>query len=250
MKLKKTITKFLIILLTFELIIDILKLVIPAQIQNLEFSYVLTIVRAIFFILLLKELYKQKIKFGFVLLTVLLFPISVQIIQIILGNIFIHFCPQIVSEGNNQGLTGLLNEMQNNDCPYPTQFDFLSYIDFPILCLEQIFCNKEFSYFIGLFFSPYILYFYLFFKFCLFMLFKENSRNPFLSFIPIMNNIELLKICKLPIIWISILLIPFIRLFWIYKINKQLCEIQDINNSNAIWMTLLRPIFFGKLIFN
>lgn len=249
MKLKNTITKFLIIVLIFELIIDILKLVIPAQIQYLEFSYVFTIVRAIFFILLLKELYKHKMKFGFIFLSVLLFPIFIQIIQIILGNIFIHFCPQVPTESNNQGLTGLLNEMQNNNCSYPTQFDFFPYIEFPVFCLKQILSNKEYSYFIGLLFSPYIFYFFLFFRYCLFMLFKENDRNPFLSFIPILNDITLLKICKMPVTWIFILLIPFVRLLGLYKINNRLCEIQDINNSNAIWMTLLRPIFYGKLIF-
>ncbi|MGI9652095.1 hypothetical protein [Chryseobacterium sp. RLHN22] len=249
MKLKNTIIKFLTILLIFELLIDILKLVIPAQIQYLEFSYVFTIVRAIFFILLLKELYKQKIKFGFILLTVLLFPIFIQIIQIILGNIFIHFCPQQISDSDFQGLAGLLNETQTNNCPYPTRFDFFPYIEFPIFCIKQIFSDKEFSYFMGLFFSPYIFYFFLFFKFCLFMVFKENSRNPYLSFIPIVNNMMILKICKLPVSWIFFLFIPFVRLFWFFKINKRLSELQNINPSIAIWMTLIPPIFYGKLVF-
>ncbi|OWP83003.1 hypothetical protein BWK59_12840 [Flavobacterium davisii] len=198
---------------------------------------------------MLDELYKNKVKFNFILLTVLLYPIFIQIIQIILGNIFIQFCPQVASQSNNEGLISLLNEVQSNNYPYPTQFNFFSYIEFPILCLEQIFFYKEFSFFIGFIFSPYILYFFLFYKFCLFRVFQENGKNPFTSLIPIGNDIQLLNICKLPISGIFILLIPFVRLFLIYKINKQLCKIQHINKSNAILMTLLRPIFYGKLIF-
>lgn len=249
MKLKHTIIKFLIILITFELIIDILKLIIPSQIQYFEFPYVFEVVHAIFFILLLKELYKHKVKFGFVLLIVLAFPILIQIIQVFLGNIFIHFCPQQTSDSGNQGLAGLLNVMQNNNCPYPIQFDFFPYIESPVFWIKKMFSTYEFSYFLGFFFSPYIFYFFLFFKFCFFMIFKENDRNPYLSLIPIVNNIIILKICKLPISWIFILFIPFVRLFWFYKINKRLCEIQNINQSNSILMTLIPSIFYGKLVF-
>ena len=249
MELKNTIIKFVITLTAFEVILNILKLIIPSPIQYLEFSYVFTAIRAVFFILLLKDLYKHKFKFGYVVLTVLVFPILIQIIQVCLGNIFIHFCPQQTSDSGGQGLIGLLNEMQNNSCPYPTRFDFFPYIRFPIFCIKQIFSDKEFSYFIGLFFSPYVFYFFLSFKFCLFMLFKENGRNPYLSFIPIVNNITILKICKLPVSWIFILFIPLVRLFWFFKINKRLCELQNVNPSNAIWMTVIPSIFYGKLVF-
>ena len=79
MKHKNTIIKFLIILIAFELIIDILKLIIPAQIQSLQLSNVLIVIQALFFILLLEDLYKNKAKFGFTLLAVLAFPIIIQL---------------------------------------------------------------------------------------------------------------------------------------------------------------------------
>ncbi|WP_374725214.1 DUF5684 domain-containing protein [Flavobacterium arsenatis] len=139
--------------------------------------------------------------------------------------------------------------MQNNDCPFVTQFSFLFYIEYPVFCIKQFFSTNEFSYFWGLLFSPYVFYFFLFFKFSLFKVFEENNRNPYLSFIPVVNNITILKICKLPVSWIFILFIPFVRLFWFYKINKRLCEIHNTNQSNAIWMTLIPPIFYAKLVY-
>ena len=249
MKHKNTIIKFLIILIAFELIIDILKLIIPAQIQSLQLSNVLIVIQALFFILLLEDLYKNKAKFGFTLLAVVAFPIIIQSIQVGLGNIFIHFCPEQTNVSNEQGLTGLINMFVNNNCPFPTTFDFYSYIEYPVFCIKQFFSTSEFAYFWGFLFSPYVVYFFLFFKFSLFKLFKENNKIPYLSLIPIVNNVTLLKICKFPASWIFILLIPFVRLFWLYKINKRLCEIQNINSSNAIWMTLFPLILYGKLVF-
>jgi hypothetical protein len=249
MKLKNAVIKFLIILIAFELILDILKLVIPSPIQYVESYYIFIIARAVFFILLLKDLYKNKAKFLFALLAVLAFPIVIQIIQVGLGNVFIHFCPQQTSNNGKQGIISLLNLFGDTSCSFQTQFYFFSYIEQPIFYIKQFYATHEFSYFWSFLFCPYIFYPFFFFKFCLFALFKANKRNPYLSLIPVVNNLTILKICRLPVYWIFILLIPFVRLFWFYHINKRLCELQCISESNAIWMTLLPSIFYGKLIF-
>ena len=145
MKHKNTIIKFLIILISFELILNILKLMIPAQIQSFESSYVFTIVHAVFFILLLENLYKNKAKFGFALVVVLAFPIMLQLIQVVLGNIFIHFCPEETNVRKEEGLIGLIDVFKK-DCSFPTRFYFYTYIEYPILCIKQFFSTKEFTY--------------------------------------------------------------------------------------------------------
>ncbi|MCO6163866.1 hypothetical protein [Flavobacterium sp. NRK F7] len=247
MSLQKILLKFLLIFISFELLLDILKLIIPATILELEFSYILLLVRLILFIFLLKELYLTKVKYSFVLLVVLMYPILIQFIQFGLGSIFIHFCSQETNNANENGLINLVNQMTN--CPFPTTLNFYYLFEAPIYCIKDFFENYTFSSLSGFIFSPYIISFIVFFKFSLFMIFKENHKNPYLSLLPVIDFIIILRICKLPIYWIFILMIPILRLFWFYQINKELCQIQKVNASNSIWMTLLPTVFYGKLVY-
>ena len=67
MEIKNIVFKYLLMIVGFELILDLLKLFIPLQIQYLEFSYIFEIVRGILLIFLLKDFYKAKIDFKYVL---------------------------------------------------------------------------------------------------------------------------------------------------------------------------------------
>ena len=159
-----------------------------------------------------------------------------------------NFC----SQNNNftkTGIIGLANTILNNECPFPTNFNFLYYFDTPFFYLKDFFFTYKSGNLIYLFFSPLIFYFFLYFKFCLFCLFKENKQNPYLSLIPFVNKITMLKICQYPTYLILVLSIPFIRFFVFYKINKRFVEIRNINKSNVFWLTLCPEIFYGKLIF-
>lgn len=237
------------ILTALELVLDVLKLLAPSMIPYFANAQFFTIFRSIIFILLLNDIYKSKGTFGFALLVVFVFPILIQLIQVCLGNIFIHFCPQQTNNTVETGLLGLLKVFEDNSCPFSTRFQLFSYIESPVYDIKQFFLTARIPFLFNFLFSPYIFYFILFFKFCLFKLFLRNNMNPYLSLIPIVNKILLLKICKLPVHWIWILLIPFVRLFWMYKINRRLCDMQNKNKSNAIWATLIPHIFYGKFVF-
>lgn len=248
MKLKNTIIKYLLILVSFELVLHVLKLIIPVQVQQIESFEILRIIRAIIFIFLLKDLYKCKIEFVQALLTVIAFPLVLQLIQVCFGNIFINFCPAEVSKPLVPGILGLLNEFKGNNCNYITRFSFFPFLEHPLYCLKMFLVSFEFRYLWDFFLCPLVFYFFLFFKFCLFKVFERNSENPYLSLVPVVNDITLLKICQFPVYWIFALLIPFVRLLPYYKINKRLCEIESVSQSNAIWITLLPYVFFGKLL--
>jgi hypothetical protein len=249
MKLKHTAIKYLVILTTFELVLDILTLLIPSQIQRPGYSGFLVIARAVIFILLLNDLYKGKAKFAVAVFAFLAFPVLTQIIQVCLGNIFIHFCPQQISDNGKKSLLSLFSKFEGKKCHFPVKFYFFPYIEYLFFCIKRFFATRDFGFLWGFLFSPYIIYLFLFFRFCLFKVFEKNNRNPYLSLVPVVNSIILLKTCRLPVYLILILLIPFVRLFYFYRINKQLCEIQNLNKSNAIWMTVFPQIFYGKLVF-
>lgn len=249
MKLKLIALKYLAILVLIELLLDILVL---ASGQAASFSinpWVFFLVRPVVFVLLLIDLYKSKATFGVAALTLLFYPIFIQLIQVGLGNIFIHFCPQQAGHSGQTGLLRLISEFESKSCFFPTRFQLSFYIENPVSFLKRFFATYRLCYLWQFLFSPYVVYLFLFFKFCLFKLFGQNSKNPYLALIPVVNKVVLLDICKLPATWIWILLVPFVRLFWLYKINRRLCRVYGVNESNAIGATVLPSVFYGIFVF-
>jgi hypothetical protein len=249
MQLKQTLLKFLLFLFLYKLVVHILGVVLPTQMDRLGYIGLFTVLDAVIFIWLLQTLYKQKVTYKLVLAVVLLWPIVNQILQVGLGNIFIHFCPEEKNESSLQGLQKLFELMEPKRCNYQTTFYFFDYIYMPYFYAKRMYFNFGFFDVTNFLLSPYIFYPILFYKYCLYMLFKRHSKNALLSLIPIVNSIVLLKICKLPAAFILLLLLPFIRLFYFLKINKQLCSLENIAQRNAIWLTLLPQVFYGKLVY-
>jgi len=243
MNLKTILVKYFLILVILQIIINliqILKLNFILPIGNLSYS----IIYVLIFIFLMNKLHQIESRFLTVILILLMYPILILFINFILGNIFIQFCNDVT----DQSFDGILNLFENS-CNFTTRFDLLQFIWDPYSAFNLIFFEGQFSFIGNLALSPYILYPSVFYVFILFKYFKLKKINPYQSFIPILNKLQILKICNLPLIWIFILLIPFIRLFWLYKINSKLNQIESINNSNTIWMTLFPSYFYGKLIF-
>jgi hypothetical protein len=241
---KKLTLKYLIILFVFEILIGILKLTAPLFVQTIELDHVFVLVRAIIFIYLLKECYILRVNFKSILIVVVSYIIVLDFIQVGLGTIFINFC----SPENNYDQANLSN-LLSNACSFPTSLNLLYYFEIPFIFLKQFFQTYNYGYLVNCFLSPYILYLFLFYKFCLFHLFQQNNKNPYLSFIPIVNKIILLQLCQLPRYWIFFLVIPFVRLFFLFKINKRLIEIQHIENTKPIFLTLFPVVFYGELTF-
>jgi hypothetical protein len=241
---KKLVLKYLIILFVFEILVDVLKLTTPLFVQTMELANVFVVVHATIFLCLLKECYNLKVKFKSVLIVVLSYIMVLDLIRVGLGNIFINFC----TLENNYNQANLSN-LFSSTCSFSTSLNLLYYFEIPFIFLKQFFLTYNFGDLINCFLSPYVLYLFLFYKFCLFSLFKQNNKNPYWSFVPIVNKLILLQLCQLPKHWIIFLLIPFIRLIFLYKINKRLIEVQHVENVKPVVLTLLPAVFYGKLIF-
>lgn len=89
-----------------------------------------------------------------------------------------------------------------------------------------------------------------FYFYSLSVIFKNYNKNPWISFVPVLNNLTLLEITKKSKFWIILLYIPFLRFIPKYYINKQLANKYKKSNAFVIGMTLIPWNNYGVIAFD
>lgn len=84
----------------------------------------------------------------------------------------------------------------------------------------------------------------------LFYVFQKCNKNGWHAIIPIKNNLTLLSIANKPSWWIILLYIPIVKRITLFFVNKSISEKCNMSLLFSVGMTLLPPLFYGKIGFD
>lgn len=187
-------------------------------------------------------LYKKKTNYKTVILISILIPIISYHADYIGSNISYYFKYEKIYTNNSDESGFRLSEFINPLVYHP----FYKIYSFFVTIRIMIINNSYISLIIDLL-SNSIIGLYIISKI---LLFKKLNLNTFLSVFYPFNYFLLIEKYKLDNKWKKYINIPFVNLYFIYKINIRLCEELKCNQKDSIGLLFLPFIYYPKLIYN
>ena len=251
---KKLLFYFIILIIPSILInVNILDSLYPEVIFKSWFKLLMNILFVIHILMvigIIYELYKAKKNYKFVILIIFILTILPYHLEFLTTNIYFNFfapevkleIERIYSGMPRNGIMELVHE-------FPSPFDYSPVQRIIINPLQRFYFLLENKNIFQMFIFLLRHEFFLLICFCKVILFKRPNLSMILSVIFPINYMLLIDKYQLSKTWKYLLVIPFVNIYFMYKINKEITKEYNLSNGNSLGMVLLPFIYYPKIVF-